>query len=71
MSVVVPLYPAILLLKGMNSVARLVRPFAALLPDWIPAEDFFSLLSPPIICTAYVPDFVIGVTTSLRSETCE
>ena len=44
--VVVPVYLAVLLLlKGMKSVAGLVRPFAALLPDWLPAEDFFALLA--------------------------
>jgi uncharacterized membrane protein len=39
----------------MKSVAGLVRPFAALLPDWIPAEDFFSLLLVLTIC------FFVGV----------
>ena len=42
--IVVPVYLAVLLLlKGMKSVVGLVRPFAALLPDWIPAEGLFSL----------------------------
>ncbi len=37
--VVVPVYLAILLLlKGMKSVAKLVRPFTALLPDWVPPK---------------------------------
>ena len=37
--VLVPVYLAVLvLLKGMKSVAALVRPFALLLPDWFPAE---------------------------------
>jgi hypothetical protein len=41
MFVVVPVYLAVLLLlKGMKSAGTLVRPFAALLPDWLPAEDF-------------------------------
>ena len=54
--IVVPVYLAVLLLlKGMKSVAGLVRPFAALLPDWIPAERFFSLLLVLTIC------FLIGV----------
>jgi len=49
--VVVPVYLAVLLLlKGMKSVAGLVRPFAALLPDWIPAEHFFSLILVLAIC---------------------
>jgi hypothetical protein len=43
--VVVPLYLAVLLLlKGMKTVAGLVRPFALLLPDWFPAEQALSLL---------------------------
>ena len=43
--VVVPVYLAILLLlKGMKSLASLVRPIAALLPDWVPAENLLSLL---------------------------
>ncbi len=34
--IVVPVYLAVLLLlKGMKSVGGLVRPIAALLPDWI------------------------------------
>jgi uncharacterized membrane protein len=53
MFVVVPVYLAVLLLlKGMKSVASLVRPFAALLPDWIPAEGFFSLLLVFALCFA-------------------
>ena len=48
---VVPVYLAVLLLlKGMASVAGLVRPFAALVPDWIPAEGFFSLVLILMIC---------------------
>ena len=43
--IVVPVYlAALLLLKGMKSVANLVRPFAVLVPDWIPAERPFSLV---------------------------
>src|SRR4029078_7057528 len=54
--IVVPVYLAVLLLlKGMKSAATLVRPFAALLPDWIPAENLFSLLLVLIIC------FIVGV----------
>ena len=46
--IVVPLYLAVLLLlKAMASLAGLVRPFAALLPDWMPAED---LLAPAWWC---------------------
>ena len=45
--VVVPLYisPVLLLLKAMQSVVALVKPFAMLLPDWFPAERIFSLFS--------------------------
>jgi uncharacterized membrane protein len=51
--IVVPVYLAILvLLKGMQSVANLVRPFAKLLPAWVPAEEFLSLLLVLAICVA-------------------
>ena len=60
--IVVPAYLAVLLLlKGMKSVANLVRPFAALLPDWMPAENLFSLLLVLVIC------FVVGVAVRTRS----
>jgi hypothetical protein len=59
--IVVPVYLAILLLlKGMKAVANLVRPFTALLPDWIPAEDLLSLLLVLAICA------VIGATVGTR-----
>ena len=49
--IVVPLYLAVLLLlKGMKSAASLVRPIAALLPDWLPAEQFFSLVVVLVAC---------------------
>jgi len=49
--IVIPVYLAILLLlKGMQSVAKLVRPFTAILPDWVPAEDLLSLLLVLAIC---------------------
>ena len=54
--VVVPVYlAALLLLKGMKSVGTLVRPFAALVPDWIPAENFFALILILVVC------FVVGL----------
>jgi uncharacterized membrane protein len=54
--VVVPIYLAVLLLlKGMQSVVGLVRPFAMLLPEWFPAENLLSLL---LVLTAC---FLIGV----------
>jgi uncharacterized membrane protein len=42
-------------------VASLVRPFAALLPDWIPAEGFFSLLLVFALC------FAIGALVRTKS----
>jgi uncharacterized membrane protein len=48
---VVPVYLAVLLLlKGMKSVATLLRPFTALLPDWVPAERLLSLLVVLTLC---------------------
>src|SRR5215831_14234065 len=49
--VVLPIYLAVLLLlKGMKTVAGLVRPFAQLFPDWFPAEHALSLLLVLIVC---------------------
>jgi len=54
--VVLPLYLAVLLLlKGMQAVAGLVRPIAELLPQWLPAENILALLLVLIVC------FVVGV----------
>ena len=51
--IVVPVYLAgLLLLQGMSSVAKLVRPLAQLLPDWVPADQFLSLLLVLAICVA-------------------
>jgi uncharacterized membrane protein len=51
--VLLPVYLAVLLLlKGMQAVAGLVRPLAALLPDWLPAEEALSLLAVLIACFA-------------------
>lgn len=59
--VLVPVYLAILvLLKGMKSVAALVRPLASLLPDWFPAEKALSLILFLLIC------FLIGVALLTR-----
>jgi len=58
---VVPVYLAVLLLlKGMKSVATLVRPFTALLPDWIPAERLLSLFVVLTFC------FLVGY--ALRTQ---
>jgi len=60
--IVVPVYLAVLLLlKGMKSVAALVRPFAALVPDWIPAEGLLSLILVLVLC------FLVGVAVRTRS----
>ncbi len=60
--VLVPVYLAVLLLlKGMKSVAALVRPFASLLPDWFPAEKALSLVLVLMIC------FLIGVAVLTRA----
>jgi len=60
--VVVPVYLAILLLlKGMRTAAGLIRPFAALLPDWVPAEGLLSLLLVFLLC------FVVGALARTRA----
>jgi len=60
--IVVPIYLAVLLLlKGMKSVVGLVRPFALLLPDWLPAEKALSLLLVLMIF------FLIGVAVRTRT----
>ena len=54
--IVVPIYLAVLLLlKGMKSVGGLVRPIAALIPDWLPAERLLSLVLVLALC------FLVGV----------
>jgi uncharacterized membrane protein len=59
--IVVPLYLAVLLLlKGMKSVAALVRPLAALLPGWLPAEHLLSLILVLAFC------FLVGL--AVRTE---
>ena len=60
--IVVPVYLAVLLLlKGMQSVGSLVRPFTALLPEWIPAERFLSMVLVLMIC------FLVGLAVRTRS----
>ena len=54
--VLLPVYLTVLvLLKGMKSVAALVRPLASLLPASLPAEDFLSLLLILVLC------FLVGI----------
>jgi uncharacterized membrane protein len=49
--VILPLYLAILLLlKAIGSLAGLVKPFAAWLPDWLPRENLVALLLLLFIC---------------------
>ena len=51
--VLLPIYLAVLvLLKGMQSVANLLRPIAAMLPDWVPGENIWSLAVVLIACFA-------------------
>lgn len=51
--VVVPIYLTILLLlKAMQTVGGVVRPLAALLPAWLPADRLLSLLLVLIVCMA-------------------
>jgi uncharacterized membrane protein len=60
--VLVPIYLAVLvLLKGMQSVVGLVRPIAALLPDWVPGENFWALLIVLIVC------FAVGTAVRTRA----
>jgi uncharacterized membrane protein len=60
--VVVPVYLAVLLLlKGMKTAAGLVRPVAALVPDWLPAEMLLSLLLVLAFC------FLVGMAIRTRT----
>jgi uncharacterized membrane protein len=53
--IIVPVYLAVLLLlKAMQTVVGFVKPFAMLLPEWLPAEHVLSLLLLLIVC------FLIG-----------
>jgi uncharacterized membrane protein len=48
---IIPVYLAILLLvKAMGSVTGLVKPIAAMLPDWLPAVNLMALLFIMFIC---------------------
>jgi uncharacterized membrane protein len=54
--IIAPIYLSILLLlKAAQAVAGLVRPFAKLLPEWLPGEQVLSLLFVLIVC------FLVGV----------
>jgi uncharacterized membrane protein len=59
--VLVPLYLAILLLlKAAKSLGGLVKPFAGLLPDWVPADRLLSLILVLLVC------FLVG--SALRTR---
>jgi len=59
--ILLPIYLAVLvLLKGMQSVAALVRPLTMLLPSWLPAENLLSLALVLVIC------FLIGIAVRTR-----
>jgi uncharacterized membrane protein len=59
--IVLPIYLAVLLLlKGMKSVATLVRPLTELLPEGLPAEKLLSLALVLIVC------FLIGIAVRTR-----
>ena len=60
--IVLPIYLAVLvLLKGMRSVAALVRPLTVLLPEWLPAEGLLSLGLVLVSC------FLIGIAVRTRA----
>jgi uncharacterized membrane protein len=54
--IITPIYlAALLLLKAMKSLSRLVRPLAELLPKWLPADRILSLLLVLFVC------FLVGL----------
>ena len=60
--IVLPIYLTVLiLLKGMQSVAALVRPLTTLLPTWLPAENVLSLALVLVVC------FLIGIAVRTRA----
>lgn len=60
--VLLPVYLAVLvLLKGAQSVVGLVRPISALLPDWLPAQNFWAVLAVLIVC------FFVGAAVRTRA----
>lgn len=59
--IVLPIYLALLvLLKGVKSVAALIRPFTLLMPSWIPAADLLSLALVVFVC------FLVGAAVRTR-----
>jgi len=60
--ILAPIYLSVLLLlKAMQAVTSLVRPFAGLLPVWVPAEQLLSLLLVVFLC------FIIGAAVRTSS----
>jgi uncharacterized membrane protein len=60
--ILLPIYLAVLLLlKGMQAVVGLVRPIAALVPEWLPAEDALALVAVLIVC------FLVGAAVRTRA----
>jgi uncharacterized membrane protein len=60
--IVLPIYLAVLLLlKAMQSLVQFVKPFAAMLPAWLPAEHVLSLLLVLVVC------FLIGAATRTQA----
>ena len=60
--VLAALYLAVLiLLKAMASLVGLIKPFAAMLPEWLPAENLLALLLVALAC------FVVGAALRTRS----
>jgi uncharacterized membrane protein len=58
---ILPAYVAFLLLvKAVKSLTGLVKPLAALLPDWFPAENLFSCLLLLLVC------FLVGLVLHTR-----
>jgi uncharacterized membrane protein len=59
--VVAPIYLGVLLLlKILQSLGSLVRPFARLVPDWLPGERLLALLLLVVVC------FVVGFLSRTR-----
>jgi uncharacterized membrane protein len=66
---VIPVYLAVLLLlKGMKSVAGIVRPLAKLLPESVPADMLLSLLLVLVVCFLIGAAFLTRVGSRLRER---
>lgn len=67
--ILIPVYLALLLLlKGMATVGKLIRPLASLLPDWVPAGGFLSLLIILFLCFAVGLFVKTGVGRRIREK---